>query len=419
MKILVTNIYSYENKGDAAIVLALVSEIRRVFPDAELTLLSTDVEHDTERYGAPVSSSLMWILFSSIKDLPLLKRLYESVLRMFGLLFFLVACRLGARPRWLLRGELKDMVNRMNDADMIIACGGGYLCTADSSPRSLLLLLGMCLSFLTGHYLGKPVYLYSQSIGPVRDRLARALVKFSLNRVDLIEVREDISMRYVESLGIRKQFVRTADPAFLLKGRHQPAPIKLEPAPLQVGLTVRKWFSSEERLMGYVGIIARLIDYLVVEYEARITYIPQVIANGFGDDDRLVAQKLQQEVTHKDRFAVLTDDLHPFELIDLCSQMDIFVGTRMHSNIFTLLSDVPVVAIKYEHKTQGIMDGLGVGDMTIDIEKISFEELKEKVDRVIAERDQFSQIIKRNMPSQIRLSRSAMELIKQDFEERA
>ena len=346
MNILVTNVYSYRNKGDAAIVLALVSEIRRVFPGAEVSLLTTDSRHDHDKYGAPVASSLMWVLFSAIKNRSLPARLAETVLRLGGLLAYLASYRLlRLRPKWLLRREVQELVGRVEAANMVIACGGGYLCTPDSSPKSLLLLFGMCLSFVMGRYLGKPVYLYSQSVGPLHDWLGRAIVRFSLNRVNLLLVREDISMAYVKKLGVRAPYVRTADPAFLLKGQHRPAPVALPAAPLQVGITVRKWFSTEVQLLRYIGILARLVDYLAETYDARVTYIPQVIASGFGDDDRIVAKKLRDQVARKDRFTVLEQDLHPLELIELCSRMDIFVGTRMHSNIFALLSDVPVVAM--------------------------------------------------------------------------
>jgi colanic acid/amylovoran biosynthesis protein len=381
MKILVTNIYSYENKGDAAIVIAMVSEIRRVFPEAHIYLQTVDVEHDKGKYDEPVESSLLWILLSSLRDEPILKRVYELTIRMTGLILYLLFYRLlRVRLNWLLRGQLKQFVAYTEQTDLVIACGGGYLRTVETKPQVLLWLFVVCLNSLSGHYLGKPVYMYSQSIGPLNDWLARRLVKFTLNRVQLIEVREDISMQYVEKLKIHTPAIRTADPVFLLKGQGRRAPVKLEPAPIQVGVTVRNWFSTELQLMQYLKIVARLIDYLITNYKARVTYTPQVIATGFGDDDRLVAKKLRSLVKNKKSFTLLLDDLHPLELIGLCSKMDLFIGTRMHSNIFSLINDVPVVAIQYEHKTQGIMDRLGIGDATIDIEKINFEELKQKVE---------------------------------------
>ena len=417
MKIVVTNVYSYENKGDAAIVMAMVHEVHRVFPDAELYLQTVDAKNDKDKYDAPVDSSLLWILLSSLRNEPLPKQLFEIGTRTAGLMLYLFIYRFTRlKARWLLRGQLKQFIDYTAQADLIIACGGGYLRTAETTPQLLLWLFVACLNTLTGYYLGKPVYMYSQSIGSLNDSLARWLVKFTLNRAQLIEVREEISLRYTKELGVRAPVVLTADPVFLLRGQSRPVPVKLQPGRLQIGITVRKWFSTDEKLMNYVDIIARLIDHLTTKYQARVTYLPQVIATDFSDDDRIVAKKLLEKIKNKEQFTFLTDNLHPLELINLCGKMDLFIGTRMHSNIFALLNDVPVVAIKYEHKTQGIMDGLGIGDATVDIETITYEELERKVEMVLNNRERYQKLIAQNMPSQMDLSRSAMELIKSEFE---
>lgn len=417
INILVTNVYSYKNKGDAAIVLALVSEIRRAFPLANIRLQTTDVANDHDKYNASVSSSLMWILFSSLRHDSLPKRLYRSTARMLGLLSFVGLYRLfRIQAYWLLDGTLKEYIAEIQRADLIIACGGGYLCKSVTSWRAYLLLFGMCWSFLAGHYLGKPVYLYSQSVGPLNDWWGRQLVRFSLNRINLLEVREDVSMRFVERLKIRAPFVRTADPALLLRGRSQPVTIQLPTAPLQVGVTVRRWFSTKEDMERYLKAVAQAIDHVIVNHQAHVTYIPQVIASGFGDDDRVVAQQLYEHVQHKANFTLIIDDLHPFELMDLCSKMDIFVGTRMHSNIFALLGKVPVVAIVYEHKTQGIMAGLGVGEFTVDIHNLDAQKLIQKIETVIAHPAVYQSRLGQYFSKQVQLSQSAIDLIKEDFD---
>lgn len=413
LNIAVTNVYSYRNKGDAAIVLALVSEIKRIFTNGNITIFSTDTKNDSGKYNAPVSSSLMWVLFSSHKHESKINQIFGLFTRLSGLVVFLIFCKFGIRNQyWLLRRDLKDHVKNLSRNDIVIACGGGYLGNADTSPRTLLLLSGMCLSFLIGHYIGKPVYMYSQSIGPLKGRLAKKMVAFSLNRVNLIEIREDVSFEYIKSLGVNTPKIMTADPVFLLHGRQAPSPIKLKKAPLQVGITVRKWFTEPAEFNNYLGIMAKLIDYLADVHSAQITYIPQVIAEDFNDDDRKVASKLHNLVKNKDNFTVLSKDYHPFELMGICGSMDIFVGTRMHSNIFSLLGETPVVAIMYEHKTQGIMNGLGLGDMTLNIGDLTYKELKTKVDLAIEQKDHFKDIIRLNMPQQKRLSSSAMNEIR-------
>ena len=50
MNILISNIYSWQNKGDAGIVIAMLEDIKSQFPDANIYLSSYD-EEDKGKYG--------------------------------------------------------------------------------------------------------------------------------------------------------------------------------------------------------------------------------------------------------------------------------------------------------------------------------------------------------------------------------
>jgi len=421
MKVLITNVYSYKNKGDAAIVVALVSEVRRVFPEADILIQTTDIKNDSDRYGAPISATLLWLLLSAHRSKPLAWRLLKLAGGLFGLTCYLLWPRRLSRhrPGWLLDAGLRNFVAEQAEADIVIACGGGYLRTASAGLGDLILLAVTGLNFLAGHYLGRPVYLYSQSIGPVHGRLQRRILRFCLQRVDLIESREDITGRFLAGLKLTTPVLATADPVFLLQGRGTKPPMALAPAKLQVGLTVRKWFDQDRDLAQYITAVAKTIDYLSATYGAHVYYLPQVIAANFGDDDRLIAERVQREVTHKAAFTLLTADLHPLELIGFCGQMDIFIGTRMHSNIFALINAVPVVAIEYEHKTRGIMRGLGLEDFVVAIAKATPELLKNRVDQLLTDRERYSRQITTNLVGEVAKSRHAMEAIREDYRRHA
>ncbi|MBL8159342.1 polysaccharide pyruvyl transferase family protein [Candidatus Saccharibacteria bacterium] len=415
MNILVTNVYSYKNKGDAAIVISLIREIYRVFGvKVDVAVQTTDVQNDIGKYGVPVSSTLLWILLSSVRDRNILARFAVLCKGVIGLNIYLLCNKyLKSKPYFLLSTELKQYVREIEAASLVIACGGGYLRTSGSGMRETLLLYITSLNFLTAKYLGKEVYLYSQSIGPVHSKLQNTLLKRALDKVDLVEPREDVSLKLIRAYELKTKVELTADPALLL-GDTAKVPhdiVKLNHNRLNVGLTVRQWFKDPADFEKYLNSMSTAIDYLISKYNAHITYVPQVIADNFGDDDRLTAMKVWKKVKYKKEFTVVKADLHPYEVIGLCSKMDIFVGTRMHSNIFALISHVPVVGIEYEHKTRGIMRGLGLEELVIDIKDVDEQTLKSKIDQVILRKDEFKELIKRNLPAQIADSQKAMELI--------
>jgi colanic acid/amylovoran biosynthesis protein len=260
--------------------------------------------------------------------------------------------------------------------------------------------------------------LYSQSIGPVHGIWQENLLRKTLDSVDLVEPREDVSVKYLQDLKTTSQTVPTADPALLL-GEDGVFPIEhvqLTEGRMHVGMTVRKWFKTDEELSAYIDAVAQTLDYLIEQHDAEVFYIPQVIAENFGDDDRIIARRVHDKVQGKQFFTVLEADLHPFQLIGLCGKMDIFIGTRMHSNIFALINHVPVVAIEYEHKTKGIMRGLGLEPLCIDIRDVTPETLRARLDLLLANPTKYKNLIKQNLPGQIAESRKAMEVIKKVYE---
>ncbi len=64
-------------------------------------------------------------------------------------------------------------------------------------------------------------------------------------------------------------------------------------------------------------------------------------------------------------------------------RMKIFIGSRMHSNIFALSAGTPCIAIAYEHKTNGIMKMCGLEEWIIPIENIDSRILINKIEELL------------------------------------
>ena len=71
----------------------------------------------------------------------------------------------------------------------------------------------------------------------------------------------------------------------------------------------------------------------------------------------------------------VTEDLSAMALKGFISQCDYFIGSRMHSNISALSSNVPAIAVSYSHKFLGIMKMFGLDDFVIPFEDLSTEAL--------------------------------------------
>ena len=61
MKILISHVYSNHNKGDAALLSVLIGDIKRVFANSEITVLTLDKIYENEKFeGVPVINSFMY-----------------------------------------------------------------------------------------------------------------------------------------------------------------------------------------------------------------------------------------------------------------------------------------------------------------------------------------------------------------------
>ena len=110
------------------------------------------------------------------------------------------------------------------------------------------------------------------------------------------------------------------------------------------------------------------------------------------------------------RLHLLNDVYEPEQLKGMIACMDVFVGTRMHSNIFAIGAGIPTAAIAYQQKTSGIMEELGFADLVIDIGDITEDKLvalyRRLCDRQAAIRDHLQSVI----PQVRRSARAAAEI---------
>lgn len=383
-RVLVTNAYSAHNRGDAAIILGLIEALRRTrtFGDAEIIVSSADFPADCDSYPVPTIAS-----FHSLKN-------RFSTSSTANLLYFLVAI-LPASLMWAaarrvggvdlpVPSALRSLMRAYAGADMVVAAGGGYLYTT-SAARGNVVLLTNLYCFIFAALLGKPVALYAQSIGPFFGAWQSWMVRRALSAVDLVEVREEVSRRLVDSWSIPTPVRSVPDAAFLFDGRPPATDLGIRPSGRgpTVGVTVRSWFRDPEPQQAYERAVASFVAWLVDERDASVVFVPQVTFADGRDDDRVTARRVAAAAARPDGVRVVEDELSPAEVRWLCGEMDAFVGTRMHSNIFALSSGVPTLAIAYQPKTAGIMSRLGLGDFVVPIEGLTERELCAKFDALL------------------------------------
>ena len=285
----------------------------------------------------------------------------------------------GAVFKFLPSGLRRDLHGYLT-ADVIVSAGGTYITEHYRlAPR--------IVEFLVVLALGRPLVLFTQSIGmPVRRR-DRVLLRFVFRRAVLIMVRDTKSAENLAALGVRsRKIVQCPDAAFALAcdagkavGRARATPGN----PPRVAISVRDWpfFRGPlavEKMTAYLNAVAGFVRRVIEEDNGEVTLIStcQGIPEYWTDDSRTARSVLSQLPPHiMARVTIDSAFRTPAGLIERFGDFDCIVATRMHAAILALCTRVPVVPIAYEFKTRELFDALTNGRKVLDIETVTADEL--------------------------------------------
>jgi colanic acid/amylovoran biosynthesis protein len=97
--------------------------------------------------------------------------------------------------------------------------------------------------------------------------------------------------------------------------------------------------------------------------------------------------------------------------------MDLFAGTRLHSNIFALTAGTPVVAIAYYYKTYGVMQTVGLSEWVLDIRTLQAAEFEQRLETLWQQRAAVRSHLQQTLPQIQQQARRTAQLIRADFTE--
>jgi colanic acid/amylovoran biosynthesis protein len=179
----------------------------------------------------------------------------------------------------------------------------------------------------------------------------------------------------------------------------------------------------QKKRENYKKCIVDSIIYLIENKNAIIHIFPQVLVGDsrLGSSDVQLSKYIVQLFSngiYSDRVKFYDDNFTPIELRQMYSQMDIFIGTRLHSVIFALSMCVPSINISYHGtKSQGILENLGNFDKyVIDINHLVSEDFINMIDEMCHNRKDISFKLSKSIKiARNDLNNAMQKVIKQQF----
>lgn len=238
------------------------------------------------------------------------------------------------------------IVKALRKADMLLGSGGSLFQDV-TSLRSLIYYSAL---IILAKLLKVKVFLYGQGIGPLRSGIGKKLTGWVLSMVNLITVRDRLSIIALAELNVRKPEIHfTAEPLLALdklsdglirdywEQRNSGRQLKL-------GLLIRQYkFISKD-------FWERLLDFLKWEANIEIYLIPvQPKDNGF-----------LRELAAKSGFSFL-DIKDGWEQLQLVTGgLDFLVSARLHGLVAGVSQGIPCYGLAADPKVEGFCLQLGI-----------------------------------------------------------
>ena len=378
MQIVISNVYSDDNRGGAALTSAAIQAVQSTFPGAKVTLLTFGQTPDE------LSASHRHTLRDH-PDVDVRPALLRTSGRGRVALALLQSCLLLAMPRAVSR-RLPG-TRPVATADLVIGKGGQMLRTRDRS--GLIALWFAMFPLVLGARMGIPTVVYGQAFGPFSGGRGQKLTARLLRDVRMILLRDAQSMRIAEDSHLLPPKVRQIpDTVF---GLDWPSSSDSTAVAARYGLATVPFAAvtvtyqmdtpvlRERTLKPLADVVRGLLDANLVERVA-------IVVQTDGKTSDAAASKSFRALCADERVCLVDDDLSWRELSALYGHARVVIGGRVHSNILALLAGTPAMPIDFNSdKAADIFATFGMADRVVRLDRQSPSVVVEMVEKVLAD----------------------------------
>ena len=329
LKIGIAGSYGGLNLGDEAILEGILDQLRPTV-DAEVTVFSVNPEDTRDRHQV------------------------ERVVAV----------------RTLSREEVRPEVERL---DLLIFGGGGLL--YDGGVATYL------REVVIAHELGVPVFVYAVSAGPLEHGRSRTAVRGAFENTAAVTVRDRLSQRLLEEIGVPAPIRLTADPALLVRVEPPAEDLlvreAIHPGTRLIGMSVREPGDAAPDLdvRHYHQLLSNAADFMIDRYDAVVVFVPmeaRVL-------DLQHSHAVLSGMAHARRAMVLQREYTARQLLSLVGHFEFALGMRLHFLIFAALQRVPFVPLPYGPKISAFIDEFGLESPRVG--EMNAGQLRSYVDR--------------------------------------
>ncbi|MBC8882983.1 polysaccharide pyruvyl transferase family protein [Flavobacterium piscinae] len=325
----------------------------------------------------------------------LLFQVFNAVSDLFTRGFLLQICKNKFLTDLFFSKTTAKTIDEFRTTDAIFVKGGGFI-HAHGEKTAPYVMWFFLFYIKLGIKLNKKLIFLPNSFGPFEGLTVSTQIKKTLNKMDLVLARENISAQKISDL-LGQTISVSPDLGFYLKasdasvGRAVLNRYGFTESDKVVGVTIRPWrFPGKENPESlyekYIHSVKELILH-IDQQGFKVAFFNQSLGPNAHEDDRNAIEYLLSKLDSNDRakFVWVNENFNCADLKSVYSNLHFFIGTRFHSVIFSMTSIVPSIAIGYGgNKAKGIMSDFHLDDYVIQIEDVTPNDLITRFDKGIA-----------------------------------
>jgi len=454
MKVLICNAGSYENKGDGAILLSMLDALSARFFEIEIEIdIAGNITsyQSAEREDSLSSGRVNFVELPSFVVLNMIKhhlmmnsktqpnprsknrpsnekgdivcKVKPRHLRAFRSYLLLIdAIITSLVPKELFKKYFVSPFRKSDldifSYDAIIMAGGTQLEDKEYAgypgfAGNLSILAAACAA-------GIPFFITGQSIGPIKSRLGRFVVRRILNKASGICLREEFSEKYIsKNLRVKTNAEIGSDWAFLL-----PVNRKKDASTLikkhfryldkrKVAIVPRKLISQSGKPYVNLSLIANAADRLAQIEDTEVLLFPQTIAPAtLLHNDLETCLEIQALMRNKIK-VVDTSNWTVAEIAGFLGKVDLLITFRMHALIMAAAAGgTPAIVVSHIHKFDGIVHQLGINNLMLHHDNFTADTLLNKARYALDNIEVISGQLKKCIPKVKELAQKNVEMVK-------
>jgi len=386
------------NLGDDATLDAVVENIKRRWPDADLGAFTMNPADTEARHGIPAYPIRVktWQTGARPPDVSTPETGLIAVLKKRPLFRLLKTCRLAIRSFLREIPFLITAFRTIRPFDLLIVSGGGQLLDV-WGPWAFPYTLFKWV-FLA-RLAGVKCRFLNVGAGPLDHGLSRWFVRRALLLAEHVSLRDADSQALLRKIGFHGEAEVAADSVYSLtihETRKRQVPRPTDPtvglSPMAYGDPRVYWQKSQDAYTNLIRTLSSFGSWLT-QHDYRLTL--------FSTDvwfDSQVIHELERELKSSASRAIPGRISRPpvFTFDDLISQMvpmEYVITCRFHGVVFAHLLNKPVLALSHHPKVLTLMTDLGLQEYCLDIKTTDLTLLTSTFASLVKSRDQ----IKRQM----------------------